>query len=106
TIADEWAYASAAIGVSVIRLPDGGAWRSDGLPSPGSPNQAAAASDSAGSNGTSAPIGQFRSWPDGAWITLDARVSVLPGTFSPRTIHLQDATGGVTIYLGRNDWPP
>jgi len=107
TAADEWAYQPApAAGVSVTRLPDGGAWRTDGIPTPGSANQVSAppAGQSAGT--VTYPIGLFRTWPDGAWVTVAARVSVLPGTFSPRTIHLQDHTGGVTVYLGRNDWPP
>jgi hypothetical protein len=105
--ADEWAYRPAPpAGVSVARLPDGGLWRADGVPSPGAANQVLTLLAVQTPNPNVYPIGQFRAWPDGAWINLDARVSVLPGTFSPRTIHLQDDTAGVTVYLGRNDWPP
>jgi hypothetical protein len=51
-------------------------------------------------------IGDLRGRPDGAWATVSGYVSVPPGLFSTRTIHIQDATGGVTVYLGRDDWPP
>ncbi len=51
-------------------------------------------------------IGDLRGWPDGAWASVSGYVSVPPGLFSPRTIHIQDATGGVTVYLGRDNWPP
>ncbi len=102
SVADAVSYAPApAAGYSLARVPDGGGWNARGLPSPGLPNQAAALPEQ-----VTAGIGEFRQWPDGAWITVAARVSVRPHTFSPRTIHLQDATGGVTVYLGRNDWPP
>jgi hypothetical protein len=101
TPADEIAYATAAAGVSVARLPDGGAWGS-GTPTAGGPNQAAAGPETP----KAVAVGEFRGWPVGAWVSAVARVSVLPGTFSARTLHLQDATGGVTVYLGRNDWPP
>jgi hypothetical protein len=107
TTADEWAYQPApAAGVSVARLPDGGAWRTDGIPTPGQPNQVSTQPSAPSPDTGAYSIAQFRSWPDGAWVTVAARVSVQPGTFSPRTIHLQDGTGGVTVYLGRNDWPP
>ena len=86
---------------SLARVPDGGGWSERGLPSPGAANAADPLPDSRVEG-----IGAFRGWPDGAWVTLRARVSVQPNTFSPRTIHLQDATGGVTVYLGRDDWPP
>ncbi|MCC7361857.1 MAG: lamin tail domain-containing protein [Anaerolineales bacterium] len=102
TVADAVSYTnSLGAAFSLARVPDGGGWSERGLPSPGAANQAAALPDSR-VNG----ISSFRGWPDGAWVTLRARVSVLPGVFSPRTIHLQDATGGVTVYLGRDDWPP
>src|SRR5688500_11854251 len=33
-------------------------------------------------------------------------VSGAPGARGARTIQVQDETGGVTVYLGRDDWPP
>ncbi len=102
SVVDAVSYGPApAAGFSLARVPDGGAWNERCLPSPGLPNQAAPLPEQ-----VAASIGEFRQWPDGAWITVAARVSVLPNTFSPRTLHLQDASGGVTVYLGRNDWPP
>ncbi len=102
-VADQWTYKPAPkAGISWIRFPDGGNWTPHGAPSPGLPNQLVP--------GPGEPdgvtIGDFRTWPDGAWVTVSAYVSVPPGVFSPRTIHIQDATGGVTVYLGRNNWPP
>jgi hypothetical protein len=102
-VADQWTYKPAPkAGTSWARIPDGGGWNAHGDPSPGQPNRL--------QPGPGAPsavtIGDFRAWPDGAWVTVSAYVSVPPGVFSARTIHIQDATGGVTVYLGRNDWPP
>ena len=71
-------------------------------PTPGQPNHLA---PGLGQPDTVA-IGDFRNWPDGAWVSVSADVSVPPGIFSQRTIHIQDATGGVTVYLGRDNWPP
>jgi len=102
SVVDAVSYAKApVVGFSLARMPDGGDWTERGLPTPGLPNQAAPLPES----GTGS-IGEFRHWPDGAWITAVGRVSVLPNTYSPRTIHLQDASGGLTVYLGRDDWPP
>jgi hypothetical protein len=103
SVADEWAYHPAPpAGTSWARVPDGGAWNSRGRPTPGGPNQAAPGPVPL----AAAAIGEFRSWPDGAWVSVSAYVSVPPGVFSARTIHIQDAGGGVTAYLGRDDWPP
>jgi len=100
--ADSYTYQHSKLGVSYARLPDGGPWSSIGSPSPGQPNRAL---PGPGGPDTVA-IGDFRSWPDGAWVSVRAWVSVPPGLFGARTIQIQDATGGVTVYLGRNDWPP
>jgi hypothetical protein len=103
SVADAVDYAPApSANFSLARVPDGGSWNARGLPSPGLPNSAQALPAEA----AAAEIGAFRQWPDGAWVSLVGWVSVLPNTFSPRSIHLQDATGGVTVYLGRDDWPP
>jgi Lamin Tail Domain len=102
-LADAWTYKPAPkAGTSWARIPDGGAWNPRGIPSPGLPNQAAPGPSQPGD----AAIGDFRNWPDGAWLSVSGFVSVPPGLFSTRTIHIQDATGGVTVYLGRDNWPP
>jgi hypothetical protein len=103
SVADEWSYAKAPkAGISIERLPDGGAWHADGLPTPGLPNQAAPGAGQPGD----VSIAELRGWPDGAWASVSGFVSVPPGLFSTRTIHIQDDTGGLTVYLGRNEWPP
>jgi hypothetical protein len=103
SVADAWSYKPAPkAGTSWARLPDGGGWNPRGIPSPGRPNQAAPGPAEPGDTA----IGDFRNWPDGAWVSVSGYVSVPPGLFSTRTIHIQDATGGVTVYLGRDDWPP
>jgi len=102
-VVDAWAYKPAPkAGASWARIPDGGAWNPRGIPSPGLPNQAAPGPAEPGDTA----IADFRQWPDGAWVSVSGYVSVPPGLFSSRTIHIQDASGGVTVYLGRDDWPP
>lgn len=103
SVADAWSYKPAPkAGTSWARIPDGGDWNPRGIPSPGQPNQAEPGPAEPGDTA----IGDFRAWPDGAWVSVSGYVSVPPGLFSSRTIHIQDATGGVTVYLGRDDWPP
>ena len=103
SVADAWSYKPAPkAGTSWARIPDGGGWNPRGIPSPGQPNQAEPGPAEPGDTA----IGDFRTWPDGAWVSVSGYVSVPPGLFNSRTIHIQDATGGVTVYLGRDDWPP
>jgi hypothetical protein len=102
TPADEFTYASSRGGVSWARLPDGGNWSSNGLPTPGQPNREVPGPPEP----DTVSIGVVRGWNDGAWVTVAGRVSVPPGVFSTRTIQVQDDTGGVTVYLGRGEWPP
>jgi hypothetical protein len=102
SVADQWGYTSAQAGASWARIPDGGQWNPNGVPSPGGPNHLAPGP----AQPDTVAIGDFRNWPDGAWVSVRAYVSVPPGVFSQRTIHIQDSTGGVTVYLGRDNWPP
>ena len=102
TPADTWSYGSAATAASWARFPDGGAWSDQGDPSPGLPNRLLPGPPEP----VTASILQFRGWDDGAWVTVSAWVSVPPGVFSSRTIQIQDDAGGITVYLGRDDWPP
>ena len=104
TVADERTYTrNPGTNVSWARVPDGGRWNSLGIPTPGVSNRA----DSVEPQVTETfPIGTYRLWPAGAWISLTGRVTVPPGLFSTRRIYIQDETGGVAVYLGRGNWPP
>lgn len=85
------------------RLPDGsGDWRADGVPSPARPNQQRVPPPPPPSVG----VGEFRRWPDGAWVTVSGRVTVPPATFGSRVVVVQDETGGILLYLGSGAWLP
>jgi len=102
TVADEWAYEDdPGVNVSWARIPDGGDWNDRGIPTPGGSNRAEPVPPAP----TPVPIGTFRQWGDGAWVTVTGRVTVPASVFSKRLIYIQDDTGGVAIYLGRGNWP-
>jgi hypothetical protein len=101
-VEDERSYSRApGIDISWARVPDGGAWHDRGQPTPGGYNQLIPGPVEP----DELPIATFRDWPDGAWVVVRAPVSVPPRIFSARTVQVQDETGGVTLYLGRNEWP-
>ncbi len=92
--------------VAWARVPDGGAWTEAGIPTPGGSNQADPNGPPLGTANpdTALPIASIRPWPDGAWVNISGRVTA--GTiFNKRMIYIQDATGGIALYLGRGDWP-
>lgn len=101
------------------RLPDAvGEWRRDCVESPGAANQGEP--DGGGGSeggGAAAPpydrfnhdlvsIAQARSLSDGLRVTVEGQVTALPGVFGDKQIYVQDATGGLLIYLRSGQWPP
>jgi hypothetical protein len=109
---------------SWCRLPDGaGGWSRFCIESPGQANQADPNSggSSSGSSGSAGggggqpydrfnydllPIAQARSLPDRTRLTLEGQVTVLPNLFDEQNIYIQDATGGMLVYLRSGEWPP
>jgi hypothetical protein len=109
---------------SWCRLPDGvGPWSRFCIESPGQPNQASpypggspGSSGSGSSSGSGAPydrfnydllpIAQARGLPDRTRLTLEGQVTVLPDVFDDQNIYIQDATGGMLVYLRSGEWPP
>jgi hypothetical protein len=111
---------------SWCRLPDGvGPWSRFCIESPGQPNQASpypggGSSGSSGGGGSSSgsgapydrfnydllPIAHARSLPDRTRLTLEGQVTVLPNVFADNEIYIQDATGGMRVYLRSAEWPP
>jgi len=112
---------------SWCRLPDGvGDWSRFCIESPGQPNQAdpnngGSSGGSSGSAGGSASgsgqpydrfnydllsIAQARGLPDRARVTLEGQVTVLPDIFDDQNIYIQDASGGMLVYLRSGEWPP
>jgi hypothetical protein len=108
---------------SWCRLPDGvGDWSRYCLESPGQPNQVdpnSGGSPGGGSSGAAGggqpydrfnydllPIAQARGLPDRTRLTLEGQVTVLPNVFDEQNIYIQDATGGMLVYLRSGEWPP
>ena len=109
---------------SWCRLPDGsGDWSRFCIESPGQANQAdsTGGGNPGGSSGSSTagggqpydrfnydltPIAQARSLPDRARVTLEGQVTALPGVLDDQQIYIQDATGGMLVYLRSGEWPP
>ena len=109
---------------SWCRLPNGvGEWSRFCIETPGQPNQAdpnsgGSSSGSAGGDGSGGgqpydrfyydlvTIVQARGLPDGTRLTLEGQVTVLPGVFDDNEIYMEDATGGMRVYLRSAEWPP
>ena len=127
SVADVMAYdAFSGYDQSWCRLPDGaGDWSRFCIESPGQPNQAdpnsggspgASGDGSSGSAGSGQPydrfnydlvsIAQARGLPDRTRLTLEGQVTVLPNLFDDQNIYIQDATGGMLVYLRSGEWPP
>ncbi|HNU05593.1 MAG TPA: lamin tail domain-containing protein, partial [Anaerolineae bacterium] len=125
SVADVMAYDTfSGYDQSWCRLPDGvGGWSRFCIESPGQPNQADPSSgDSPGAGGSGGdagggqpydrfnydlvPIAQARGLPDRSRLTLEGQVTVLPNVFDDQNIYIQDATGGMLVYLRSGEWPP
>ncbi|MBE2233339.1 MAG: lamin tail domain-containing protein, partial [Anaerolinea sp.] len=127
SVADVMAYDTfSGYDQSWCRLPDGaGDWSRFCIESPGQPNQAdpnsggspgASGDGSSGSAGSGQPydrfnydlvsIAQARGLPDRTRLTLEGQVTVLPNLFDDQNIYIQDATGGMLVYLRSGEWPP
>ncbi len=110
---------------SWCRLPDGdGDWSRFCIESPGQANQAdpAGGAPGGGGGGTGSaagggqpydrfnydllPIAQARSLADRTRVTLEGQVTVLPNVFDDKNIYIQDASGGMLVYLRSGEWPP
>jgi uncharacterized protein YdeI (BOF family) len=111
---------------SWCRLPDGtGPWSRECQETPGQPNLARPPGDGTGGEGggseqgepaaarpTAAPnyglvsIAAARGLADGARVELEGQVTVLPNVFDDKQIYIQDATGGLLVYLRSGEWPP
>ncbi|MCS6844843.1 MAG: lamin tail domain-containing protein, partial [Caldilineales bacterium] len=106
------------------RIPDGrGQWSTACVETPGRPNVPDASGgggDGSGGGspggGSAAPYDRFnfdlipiaaaRALPDGTRATLEGQVTVLPNVLDDREIYIQDATGGMRVYLRSAEWPP
>lgn len=110
---------------SWCRLPDGtGSWSRECLETPGQPNLARPDDGTGGESGgsehgepaatkpTVAPsyglvsIAVARGLADGARVELEGQVTVLPNVFDDKQAYIQDATGGLLVYLRSGEWPP
>ena len=111
---------------SWCRLPDGvGEWSRFCIETPGQRNQAdptgggggsTAGGGASGGSGSGQPydrfnydlttIAQARGLPDGTRLTLEGQVTVLPALFDDQEIYIQDATGGMRVFLRSAEWPP
>jgi uncharacterized protein YdeI (BOF family) len=110
---------------SWCRLPDGsGPWSRECLETPGQPNLArpgdgtgdggdtgdgdntAAARPTAPANYGLVSIATARGLADGSRVELEGQVTVLPNVFDDKQIYMEDATGGLLVYLRSGEWPP
>lgn len=103
------------------RLPDGaGEWTLDCLETPGLANASGSGGDDGGSgdsggDGSAPPYDRFnynlatvataRGLPDETRVTIEGQVTVLPNVLDERQIYIQDATGGILVYLRSAQWP-
>ena len=120
TSADTTHYTSfAGYDQSWCRLPNGtGGWSETCIETPGRANLPDV--DSGGNGGgDDAPLPPYdrfnhglvsiawaRTLPDDARVTLEGQVTVLPDIFDDQQIYIQDATGGMLVYLRSGEWPP
>ncbi len=110
---------------SWCRLPDGsGPWSRECQETPGQANLArpgaatdhgddgderggtAAARPTAPASYGLVSITTARGLPDGARAELEGQVTALPNVFDDKQIYIQDATGGLLVYLRSGEWPP
>ena len=104
---------------SWCRFPDGtGGWSAACIETPGHANLPdTTGGDGDGGNGASLPpydrfnhglvsISEARTLPDDMRVTLEGQVTVLPNVFDDQQIYIQDATGGMLVYLRSGEWPP
>ncbi|MFZ2486612.1 MAG: lamin tail domain-containing protein, partial [Anaerolineae bacterium] len=103
------------------RWPDGtGDWWQACVETPGQPNQSDATPTPIASSGSSSAVSQpydrfnydllsiaaARGLPDRTRLTLEGQVTVLPNVFDDQQIYIQDASGGILVYLRSGEWPP
>jgi uncharacterized protein YdeI (BOF family) len=103
---------------SWCRLPDGeGDWSDLCIETPGGANLPDATESDDGRTDVSAPrydrfnhdmvsIAGARALADDVRVTLEGQVTVLPNIFDDHEIYIQDATGGMQVYLRSAEWPP
>jgi DNA/RNA endonuclease YhcR with UshA esterase domain len=105
---------------SRCRLPDGmGQWTVECTETPGQRNLAGSGGSDANGGGSSGSgptydrfnyslisIAYARALPDGPRVTLEGQVTVLPDVLDDKEIYIQDATGGMLVYLRSGEWPP
>ena len=104
---------------SWCRLPDGtGAWTTACQETPGATNQpgSGGTGGSGGSGAGDPPYDRFnfdlvtiahaRTLADDVKVTLEGQVTVLPDVFDDQQIYMEDATGGMLVYLRSGEWPP
>ncbi|MEA3337558.1 MAG: lamin tail domain-containing protein, partial [Chloroflexota bacterium] len=124
TVADQFQYDRfSGYDDSWCRLPDGdGDWVLACNETPGAHNQpgpGGTGSDSGGSTHSGPPeppydrfnhdlvtVAQARVLPDGARRTIEGQVTVLPDVHARNQIYIQDASGGLRVYLRSAEWPP
>ena len=121
-LADQFHYTGfSGYDQSWCRLPDGtGDWTAACQESPGAANRPEPG-DPGGSGGPNGggddlpydrfnfdlvPIAHARTLPDDVKVTLEGQVTVLPDIFDDQQIYIQDATGGMLVYLRSGEWPP
>jgi hypothetical protein len=99
TSADFYQYsADPGYDVGLCRLPDGtGAWHNRCAPTPGGPNRAMPVPGPA-----QVTVFEARHMPSGSWVRLRGQITVPPGVFDERTAYIQDATGGIKVYLPKD----
>ena len=110
--ADQFAYdPGPGADRSFCRSADGsGAWTSNCKVTPGQPNRLLPRSPSgaASAQPTRSPltgaIAAARAAPDDTRVTVTGAVTLPPGLFG-RNIYIQDATGGIMVYLRSGDYP-
>jgi DNA/RNA endonuclease YhcR with UshA esterase domain len=96
-----------------------GQWTVECTETPGQRNLAGSGGSDAngGGSGGSGPtydrfnyslisIAYARALPDGPRVTLEGQVTVLPDVLDDKEIYIQDATGGMLVYLRSGEWPP
>ncbi len=119
-VIDGKAYAKVRPDVPWSRTVDGaGDWTLLYPPSPGGPNLPPAPTPKPTSapvptrpptsapapNAPAQPVAQVYALPLDTRMSLTASVTVAPGIFGKRVIFVQDASGGVMLYLRRGAWP-
>ncbi|MFQ5885639.1 MAG: lamin tail domain-containing protein [Anaerolineae bacterium] len=112
SLADEFGYArSPGYDRSFSRTVDGGGtWTADYPVTMGASNHPPSTPEEWPEEETppalpQVTVAEARVLGKGTQVILEAQVTVPPGVFSPKTIYLQDETGGILIYLRGGEYP-